>query len=89
MKQLSRQSALVFEDFGHGLADAQELEGIIPFLGRQCLGKDIRSLLSCLNVLDAIPLPGASGSEMQPRFTFWVLLTCLSFGEYPFLTARM
>ena len=58
--QLSRQSALVFEDLD-GLADAQELEGVVPFLGRQCLGKDIRSLLSCVNVLDA---DTATGSQL-------------------------
>ena len=51
--QLCKQSALVFEDLGQGLADAQELEGIVPFLGRQCLGKDIHSLLSCFKILDA------------------------------------
>ena len=51
--QLSRQSALVFEDLGQGLADSQGFEGIVRFLGRQSVGKDIRSLLSCLNILDA------------------------------------
>ena len=51
--QLCRKSALVFEDLGQRLTDAQELESIVPFLGRQCLGKDIGSLLSCLNILDA------------------------------------
>ena len=44
---------MVFKDLGQGLADAQEFEAIVPFLGRQCLGKDMRSLLSCFNVLDA------------------------------------
>ena len=37
--QLCRQSALAFEDLGQGLADAQEPEGIVPFLGRQCFGR--------------------------------------------------
>ena len=51
--QLVGQSALVFEDLRKRLADTQELKGIFPFLGWQCLGKDICSLLSCVNVLDA------------------------------------
>ena len=51
--QLSRQSTLVNKDLGQGLSDAKKPESIVPLLRRQGLGKDIRSLLSCVNVLDA------------------------------------
>ena len=52
-KHFCRQYVFVFEDLGQGLADAEELEGIIPFLGQQCLGEDIRNLLHFFNILNA------------------------------------